>query len=131
MMVVPKETASKKAAKMKRELEALEGELGHLIEVQWTYTKRMLKFGAAAWALGLSIFFLGVIISDPALLSKTPPISISLLAFAAAVPVLITVAMIYKFTSKIRRLERSRRKLLMEYEKALLKRVGEIITKSK
>jgi hypothetical protein len=91
----------------------------------------MLKFGAAAWALGLSIFFLGVIISDPALLSKTPPISISLLAFAAAVPVLITVAMIHKFTSKIRRLECSRRKLLMEYEKALLKRVGEIITKSK
>jgi ABC-type multidrug transport system fused ATPase/permease subunit len=128
---MPKETTSKKAAKMKRELEVLESEISHLIEIQWTYAKRMLKFGAASWVFGLSIFFLGVIISNPALLSKTPPISISLLAFAAAVPVLITVMMIYKFTSKIRRLERSRRKLLMEYEKALLKRVGEIITKSK
>lgn len=126
-----KETASKKAAKMKRELEVLEGELSHLIEVQWTYTKRMLKFGAASWVFGLSMFFLGVIISNVAPLSKTPSISISLLVFAAAMPVLITVVMIHKFTSKIRRLEHSRRKLLMEYEKALLKRVGEIITKTK
>ena len=125
------ETASKKAAKLKRELEVLENELSHLIETQWTYAKRMLKFGAASWVFGLSLFFLGIIISNVAMPNKMPPLAISLLVFAAALPVIITLVMIHKFTKKIRRLEHTRRKLLMEYERVLLKRVGEIITKTK
>jgi len=130
-MTKREETASKKAAKLKRELEVLERELSHIIEVQWTYAKRMLKFGAASWIFGLAMFFSAIIILDATLLSKTPPISILLLIFAAAAPVLITVMMIRKFTSRVRRLEHMRRRQLMEYEKALLKRVGEIITKTK
>jgi len=130
-MAKKKEPASKKAAKLKRELEVLERELNRLIEIQWAYAKHTLKFGAASWVFGLSIFFSAIIISNPGLLSETPPISISLLIFAAAVPIFITVMLIRKFTGKIKRLERVRRKLLVEYEKALLKRVGEIITKNK
>ena len=41
----------------KRELETLQHELNRLIEIQWTYAKRMLKFGVAAWVFGLSLFF--------------------------------------------------------------------------
>jgi len=130
-MAKKKEPASKKAAKLKRELEVLERELNHLIEIQWAYAKRTLKFGAASWVFGLSMFFSAIVISNPTLLSETPPVSISLLIFAASVPIFITVVLIRKFTGKIKRLERVRRKLLVEYEKALLKRVGEIITKTR
>lgn len=124
-----KETTSEKAAKLKRELEVLERELNHLIEIQWTYAKRMLKFGVAAWVFGLSLFFSAIIISDVTLLSKTPAISISLIILAAAAPIFITVALVRKFAGKIRRLERVRRMMLMEYEKAILKRAGEILTR--
>jgi hypothetical protein len=126
-----KETSSKRAAKLKRELEFLESELGRLIEIQWGYAKRMLRFGAASWVFGLALFFSAIIVSNASLLEKMPPASISLLILAAAAPVFVTVVMIRKFASKIRRLEHTRRKLLMEYERALLKRVGEIITKGK
>lgn len=130
-MAKKKEPTSKKAAKLKRELEIIERELKRLIGIQWGYAKRMLKFGVASWVFGLSIFFSAIIISNPTLLSETPPISISLLILAASVPIFITVALIRKFASKVRRLERMRRMILIEYEKALLKRAGEIITKTK
>ncbi len=122
-----KEPISKKVAKLKRELEVLERELNHLIEIQWAYAKRMLKFGVAAWVFGLSLFFSAIIISDVTLLSKTPAISISLIILAAAAPIFITAALIRKFAGKIRRLERVRRMMLMKYEKAILKRAGEIL----
>lgn len=126
-----KETASKKAAKLKRELEVLERELSHLIEIQWAYAKQMLKFGVAAWVFGLSLFFSAIIISDATLLSKTPAISISLIILAAAAPIFINVMLVRKFTSKIKRLERVRRMMLIEYEKAILKRAGDILTRVK
>lgn len=122
-------TTSKKAAKLKRELEVLERELNHLIEIQWTYSKQMLKFGVATWVFGLSLFFSAIIISDSTLLSKTPAISISLIILAAAAPIFITVGLVRKFAGKLRRLERVRRTMLMEYEKAILKRSSEILTK--
>ncbi|KUO41494.1 MAG: hypothetical protein AVW06_01310 [Hadesarchaea archaeon DG-33-1] len=122
-----KEPISKKVAKLKRELEVLERELNHLIEIQWVYAKRMLKFGVAAWVFGLSLFFSAIIISDVTLLSKTPAISISLIILAAAAPIFITAALIRKFAGKIRRLERVRRMMLTKYEKAILKRAGEIL----
>jgi hypothetical protein len=118
--------ALEKAEKVKRELEILERELNHLIGIQWTYTKHMLKFGAASWIFGLSMFFLTVIISDASLLGRMPPISMSLLIFAAAVPILITVVRIRKFDIKIKRLERVRRTLLVGYQRAVLERIVKI-----
>ncbi len=98
-----------------------------MIQIQWTYAKRMLKFGFASWIFGISAFFSSLLLMNAALIPFTPPISISLLIFAAAVPVIITVSLIQKFRIRIKRLERTRTMLLDEYERAILKRVGEIV----
>jgi len=115
--------ALEKAEKVKRELEILERELNHLIEIQWTYAKQMLKFGVASWIFGLSMFFLAVITLDASLLGRMPPISISLLIFAAAVPILITAVRIRRFGIIIKRQECIRRTLLAGYRRAILKRI--------
>lgn len=124
---MPRKTARKGAAEIKRELGVVERELGHMIQIQWTYAKRMLKFGFASWIFGISAFFSSLLLMNAALIPFTPPISISLLIFAAAVPVIITVSLIQKFRIRIKRLERTRTMLLDEYERAILKRVGEIV----
>ena len=121
-----KKAEGEKAVKIKRELEILERELNHLIEIQWTHAKHMLKFGIASWIFGLSMLFSAVIISDVSLLGRMPPISISLLIFAATVPIFITAARIRKFGIKIKRLERVRCTLLTGHQKAVLKRIVKI-----
>lgn len=115
------------AGKLKHEIGIIERELGHLVELQWTYSKRLLKFGFAAWIFGISTFSSSLILINPELLAAPPPLAISLLIIAAAVPVLITVALIQKFRVKIKHLEHVRRRLLAEYEMALLKRVRGMI----
>jgi hypothetical protein len=115
--------APEKASMVKRELEVLERELGHLHEVQWTYAKQLLKFGIASWIFGLSTFFLAIIVLDASLLGRMQPISISLLVFAAAAPILITAMRISRFRIKINRMEYTRGTLLAVYQRAILKRI--------
>jgi membrane protein implicated in regulation of membrane protease activity len=116
------------AADIRRELRVVERELSNLIRIQWTYAKRMLKFGMAAWIFGLCTFFLAIVILNPGLIWEAPLLAAPLLVIAAAAPVLITAVVIRKFSYKIKRLERIRRGLLMQYEKAVLKRIGEMIS---
>jgi hypothetical protein len=120
---VKPEVVPEKAVRIKRELDILERELNHLIEIQWTYAKRMLKFGVASWIFGLSVFFSAIVILGASLLGGIPPISIFLLAFAAAVPILITAVRIRKFDIIIKRQECMRRGLLAGYQRAILKRI--------
>lgn len=121
---------AKSAATIKRELEIAERELRRITKFQWTYAKRMLKFGFASWIFGVSTFFSTIIIYNSSLLSETSAsIAWSLLIFAAAVPVMIIAVLIRKFVAQIKRLERVRKALLVEYERAIMKRVGEIIEK--
>lgn len=116
------------AAEIRRELKIVERELSGLIRIQWTYAKRMLKFGMAAWIFGLCTFFLAIIVLNPGLIWEAPLLAAPLLIVAAAAPVLITAVVIRKFSYKIKRLERIRRALLTQYEKAVLKRIGEMIS---
>jgi membrane protein implicated in regulation of membrane protease activity len=116
------------AADIRRELRVVERELSNLIRIQWTYAKRMLKFGMAAWIFGLCTFFLAIVILNPGLIWEAPLLAAPLLVIAAAAPVLITAVVIRKFSYKIKRLERIRRGLLVQYEKAVLKRIGEMIS---
>jgi cell division protein FtsL len=124
---------SKKArtgATIKRELEIAERELKRITEFQWMYAKRMLKFGFASWIFGVSAFFSVLTIYDSRLLSGTSAsIAWPLLVLAAAVPVIIIAVFIRKFVAEIKRLERVRKALLSEYERVILRRVGEIIEK--
>lgn len=124
-----KEAVSKKALEIKRRLQTTDRELRHLNEVQWIYSKRMLKFGIVAWVFGLVMFFSAVLLMDSRLLSPTYHIWLPLLILALAAPVAITASMVRKFAVEIKRLERIRRSLLAEYERAMLKRVEEMITK--
>lgn len=123
------EDKRKSASNIKRELTIIERELNRLVGLQWKYAKGMLKFGLFSWILGIAMFLWTLIIyQGPELIPQTPPISISLLIFAAAVPVLITVVTIRKFSRRIRRLERIRRGVLSEYERTLLREAQERIT---
>lgn len=112
-----------KAVRIKRELEILERELNRLIEIRWTYGKRMLKFGVSSWIFGLSVFFLAITILDASLLGRIPLVSIFLLTFAATVPILITAVQIRRFGTIIKSQEYMRRTLLVGYQGAVLKRI--------
>jgi hypothetical protein len=114
---------SEKAARIKRELEILERELSHLHEIQWEYAKRMLKFGVASWVFGLSTFFLAAILLNPVTLGRIPSLSMSLLIFAAVVPILITAVRTREFRIQINRMEGMRSTILAGYQRAILKRI--------
>jgi len=128
-----KKSMSKKkyrsAKVIKRELQILERELNNLIRIQWNYAKRMLKFGMGVWLLGIGIFVLAVAVSKgPELLTELPPFVVGLLISGAAVPPLVTALIIRRFSSEIKRYERMRRRLLLEYERSLLREVEELIS---
>jgi len=123
-----KSPQAKNAATIKRELAIAERELRHITELQWTYAKRMLKFGFASWIFGISSFFSLLIIYDSKLLGESL-LATPLLIVAAAAPIAITAVLLRKFSAKIKRIEHMRKSLLTEYERAILKRVGEIIKK--
>lgn len=123
-----KRAAPQKALTIKRQIQTTDRELRHLNEIQWIYSKRMLKFGMAAWIFGLATFFSAVTIMDAELLGPTYHIWLPLLIIALAAPIAITATLIRKFAVKIRRLERIRRSLLAEYEKAIVRRVEEMVT---
>lgn len=126
---MPKEKAApQKVMDLKRQLQAADRELHRLHELQWVYSKRMLKFGMACWVLGLSMFLLAIIIMDAKALSTTYNVWIPLLVIALAVPMMITATMIRKFTIKIKYLERLRQGLITKYEGAILKRVEKMVT---
>lgn len=113
---------------IKRRLKVVERELDNLLKSQWTYAKRMLKFGSAAWIFGLSAFITALLIyQGPTLILNAPPISISLLIGALAAPIAITSALLLRQRRKVKRLERVRLGLLSQHEKALLRRVEEDI----
>lgn len=123
-----KKITSSKSLELKRQLQAAGRELSHLQGLQWVYSKRMLKFGMAAWIFGLFTFFSAIFLMDARLLTTTYNLWVPLLIIALAIPVMITVVMIRKFARKIKYLERLRQGLLTEYERALLKRVEKMIT---
>jgi hypothetical protein len=118
----------KKPADIKRQLRITERELRHLNEAQWSYAKRMLKFGFAAWVFGFLTFFFAILMMNVELFGGTQPVWAPSLVIALAAPVMITAMLVRKFAIKIKRLERIRRGLLVEYEKAVLQHVEKMVT---
>ena len=116
-----------KTLDVKRKIHATDKELHHLTEVQWSYSKRMLKFGMASWVFGLSSFFSTITIVNLNLVAATFSAWAPLLIITLAAPIALTAVLLRKFTVRIKHLEIVRRKLLSEYEKTILTRVGEII----
>ncbi len=116
-----------KAPEVKRRIQAADRELRHLGERQWSYSKRMLKFGMASWAFGICSFFSTITVMDMGLLAPTTPMWAPLLITALAAPIALTAVLARKFSVRIKQLESLRGKLLAEYEKAKLASVGEMI----
>lgn len=115
---------------IKRKVRTVESELDNLSNLQWSYAKYLLKFGWAAWLLGICAFIASLLVyGGPSLLFEAPEVPIPLLIVAGAVPVFITVVLIQRYRRRINRLERIREGLLSQYESTLLKKVEENITK--
>lgn len=123
-----KRTKVKSAASIKRDLEITERELRHITEFQWVYAKRMLRFGFFSWVFGLLLFFFILVIRGLEFLGRLT-LAYPLLIIAIAVPIFITAFFVHKFSVQIKRLERVRKLLLMEYEGAILKRASNLIKK--
>jgi len=116
-----------KVPEVKRRIQAADRELHHLNEAQWSFSKHMLKFGVASWVVGMSSFFSAITVLNQSLIGTTIPMWAPLLISALAAPVALTAMLVRKFAVRIKKLEVLRRKLLADYEKAKLARVGEMI----
>ncbi len=112
---------------LRRRLEVAERELRRLSRFEWGYTKQLWKFSFLSWILGLSIFFLLILFSEPSLLTRVPR-ALPLLAAAAAAPLLVVLLFVRGVERRVRRLERSRDLLLSRYRKALLEHFEEAAT---
>lgn len=122
-----RDKSAKEALDVKRKIRASDRELHHLAEAQWSYSRSMLKFGMVSWIFGLLSFFSTMTILGSSLLGTTVSAWVPLLIIALAAPIGLTAMLLRKFAVRIKRLEIVRRKLLAEYEKAMLSKVGEMI----
>ncbi len=123
-----KDEQGKKATVIKRDLEITERELRQVTDFQWIYAKRMLRFGFASWILGLVLFFFILVIRGLEFLGRLS-LAYPLLIIAIVVPIFITAFSVRKFNAKLKRLERVRKLLLTDYERAILKRADTLIKK--
>ncbi len=110
-----KEKKSKKKQRrdpkqVKRELHLIDRELTDLTRLRWKYSKRMLKFGIAAWLVGVGAFVVALVIYGGIdLIMNAPLLSIVLVIAAVAAPMVITVVMIRKFSKSMAHLEQIRK----------------------
>jgi len=129
-------TAFRKFEDVKKQLRKTDRELRRMEENRWSYTKNMLRFGFASWVFGLAVFlfaivavnteffaelFGGVQLTWSSMLIGTP-----LLVGAPAAPVTMTAVSAHKFDTKIKRLRRIRKRLVVKYQKAVLRYVEDV-----
>ncbi len=117
---------SENPEEIRRKLEVLEDELEDLSEAEWDYAKRLLKYGLAAWVLGLSIFIFSLIsFQGPEIMWGAPPLTFSLLIIAGAAPVIFISYFIQRDRKDVTNLSKIRSELLNNYETMLLKKMDE------
>jgi archaellum biogenesis protein FlaJ (TadC family) len=109
---------------LRRRLEVTERELRRLSRFEWGYAKQLWKFSFLSWILGVSLFFLLVILYEPSLLAGVPQ-ALPLLAAAAAAPLLMVLYFVGRVEKRVKNLERSRDLLLSRYRRALLEHFEE------
>jgi archaellum biogenesis protein FlaJ (TadC family) len=109
---------------LRRRLEVTERELRRLSRFEWGYTKQLWKFSLLSWILGVSLFFLLVLLYEPSLLTGVPQ-ALPLLVAAAAAPLLAALYFVGRVERRVKNLERSRELLLSRYKRALLEHFQE------
>lgn len=118
--------AFRKLKDVEQHLRITERKLHRLKEDRWSFTKNMLKFGFAAWVLGLSVFFLAIVVLSVEFFAGSQPIltysfmGTPFLVGASAASVMMTAAFVRKFDIEVKRLRRIRMGLGVKYQRALL-----------
>lgn len=107
---------------IKRKFEVVEKELKNTSNLEWDYSRQLLKVGMATYIFGISFYMAAImILKGPFFILKAPPIIKALLIAGGAVPVLIFVYFVQWYRRKVNRLERIRKQLLSNYKSGLLK----------
>ncbi|MEM3402586.1 MAG: hypothetical protein QW179_02865 [Candidatus Hadarchaeales archaeon] len=122
----------KAAAEIKREIQVIDRELYHLRELHRRYSRRLVKMGMAMWVVGTILFFataLFFIGLDVAL--RVVNIWSALLIVALAAPITLSAMFVSRLEKKMRKMERIRKGLMEEFEKAMIKRVGKLVSTAK
>ena len=118
--------ALRKLRDVEQHLQITERKLHRLKEGRWSFAKNMLKFGFATWVLGLSVFFLAIVVLSVELFGGAPPIwtysfmGTPFLVGAPAASVAMTAAFVRKFDIEIKHLRRTRRGLGAKYQRSIL-----------
>lgn len=113
---------------VKRKINVIENELKNTSDLEWVYSKQLLKVGMATWIFGICTFVAAVILyRGPQFILNAPPISKALLIAAGVAPIIITVIFIQNYRRKVDRLKRIRKQLLSVHERGLLKKVEDNI----
>lgn len=113
---------------VKRKINVIENELKNTSDLEWVYSKQLLKVGMATWIFGICTFVAAVILyRGPQFILNAPPISKALLIAAGVAPIIITVLFIQNYRRKVDRLKRIRKQLLSVHERGLLKKVEDNI----
>jgi signal transduction histidine kinase len=122
------ELENKSPEEIKRKLAVLRDRIHRLSELDKEYSRRMLKFGFAAWVFGLSTFIVSLVfLRGFGFTLQIPAISISLLVGAGAAPLAITVLMLQRQRRMKNRLE-SMEKLVGEiYRRRIAEEEGEFL----
>lgn len=126
-MLPKKRIEHRELTNVKRELIVIERKLRHLIRTQWVYIKNMLKFGFAAWILGLWSFLFTVVITNTPIRGESLPVWSSLLILALATPIFVAAMFSSKFTFEIKRHKRIRSILMKGYRVAMMEKNKNII----
>lgn len=117
---------------VKKQLRKTDRELRRMEENRWSYTKNMLRFGFASWIFGLSVFLFAIVAMSTELFGgaqltwSSMLVGTPLLVGAPAAPVAATAVSAHKFDTKIKRLRRIRKRLVVKYQKAVLRYVEDI-----
>lgn len=121
-----------KAAKdIKREIQVLDRELYHLRELHRRYSRRLLKMGMVMWVAGTILFFVTVLLFIGLdIATHTTNIWSPLLIIALASPITLSALFISRLERKMQKMERIRKNLMEEFEKAMVKRVKKIVSSS-
>jgi signal transduction histidine kinase len=118
----------KSPEEIKQKLMVLKDRISRLSELQRDYSRKMLKFGFAAWVFGISTFIVSLVfLRGFGFMLRVPIVSISLLVGAGAAPLVITALMLQRQRRMRNRLE-SVEKLVEEiYKRRSAEEEGEFL----
>ncbi|MFN4133258.1 MAG: hypothetical protein ACK4GQ_02685 [Candidatus Hadarchaeales archaeon] len=122
----------KTAAEIKKEIQVIDRELYHLRELYRRYSRRLTKMGMAMWVGGTILFFataLFFIGLDVVL--QVVNVWSALLIIALAAPIAISAMFVSRLEKKMKKMERMRKSLMEEFERAMMKRVGKLVSSVK